>query len=207
MSRNKLGQTLLTLVEVNRESLPESLALLLKREYGCHQRDMDNTELCLSKQLESAICAEKILEQLHQLEPKSNCELISIWVMLFLTSLVPNLTLGTMDIFSDAYLSKQYYDEWQSKTYAKNVSDICNELKLNASEANEFPELKAFAACLNSESKFFYTIIFLVLVNFFYLIEFMVLDTKYEPTGLRKKIVVSIHLQDDRGIEKCENMV
>ena len=38
LSTNKLGQTLLTLIEVNRESLSESLPLVLKREYGCHRR-------------------------------------------------------------------------------------------------------------------------------------------------------------------------
>lgn len=37
LSKNVLGQTLLTLIEVNRESLSESLPLVLKREYGCHR--------------------------------------------------------------------------------------------------------------------------------------------------------------------------
>ena len=41
LSTNKLGQTLLTLIEVNRESLSESLPLVLKREYGCHRRYLD----------------------------------------------------------------------------------------------------------------------------------------------------------------------
>ena len=36
----QIGQTLLTLIEVNREALSESLPLVLKREYGCHRRDM-----------------------------------------------------------------------------------------------------------------------------------------------------------------------
>ncbi len=40
LQKNLLGQTLLTLIEVNRESLSESLPLVLKREYGCHRRDM-----------------------------------------------------------------------------------------------------------------------------------------------------------------------
>ena len=38
LSTNKLGQTLLTLIEVNRANLTESLPLVLKREYGCHRR-------------------------------------------------------------------------------------------------------------------------------------------------------------------------
>jgi len=38
--KNDLGQTLLALIEVNREALSESLPLVLKKEYGCHRRDM-----------------------------------------------------------------------------------------------------------------------------------------------------------------------
>ena len=112
-----MGQTLLTLIEVNRECLPESLTLVLKLEYGCHRRDINMTELCISQQVESSVGTEKVLEQLRQMEPKSRCELFKIWLLLFLFSLMPNLTLGFMDISSDTVLSKQYYDEWQSETY------------------------------------------------------------------------------------------
>ena len=61
MSSNVSGQTLLTLIEVNRESLSESLPLVLKREYGCHRRDMRRTELCLSEQLETSASASEII--------------------------------------------------------------------------------------------------------------------------------------------------
>ena len=61
LSSNVSGQTLLTLIEVNRESLSESLPLVLKREYGCHRRDMRRTELCLSEQLETSASASEII--------------------------------------------------------------------------------------------------------------------------------------------------
>ena len=104
--------------------------------------------------------------------------------MLFLTSLAPNLTLGTMDISADAVLSKTYYDEWMNEN--DNENKTCEIPTSNGT----YP-LKAFAECLNSKSKFLYTIAFLLLSLVFYLIEFLVLDSKYEPTGLRKKISVS----------------
>ena len=53
------------------------------------------------------------------------------------------------------------------------------------------PELQAFASCLNSEAKFNYTIAFLLLPLVFYLTEFLMLRPEYEPTGLRKRIIVS----------------
>ena len=71
VGKNVLGQTLLTLIEVNREALSESLPLVLKREYGCHRRDMMRTEICLSEQLETSASASEIIQELHQLEPKN----------------------------------------------------------------------------------------------------------------------------------------
>jgi hypothetical protein len=61
MIKNQWGQTLLSLIEVNRECLPESLALVLKHEYGCHHRSMKQTELCLSRQLDSSDSAKDLL--------------------------------------------------------------------------------------------------------------------------------------------------
>ena len=61
------------------------------------------------------------------------------------------------------------------------------------------PELEAYATCLNAESKFFYTITFLLIPLIFYLTEFLTLRDEYEPTGLRSKIVVS-----KKNLEKSE---
>ena len=188
---------MLSLIEVNRESLPESLALVLKHEYGCHHRNMKQTELCLSRQLESSDSAYQILEALHDMEPKTCCQIFWIWFLLLLTSLAPNLTLGTMDISADAILSKQYYNEWMNATFVSDQNQTCHDF-LSSATATALAsgsavnyKLEAFAVCLNSESKFKYTIAFLLLSVVFYLIEFLVLDSKYEPTGLRKKISVS----------------
>ena len=185
---------MLSLIEVNRESLPESLALVLKHEYGCHHRNMKQTELCLSRQLESSDSAYQILEALHDMEPKTCCQIFWIWFLLFLTSLAPNLTLGTMDISADAILSKQYYDEWMDATSVNNQTQKCNDEMMKKDSNGSYP-LEAFAVCLNSKSKFLYTIAFLLLSLVFYLTEFLTLESKYEPTGLRKKISVSTSKQ------------
>ena len=194
LKRNQLGQTFLAMIEVNRENLQESLSLVLKREYGCHHRDMKRTEFCLSKQLESSDSGFHILQELYNMEPKSICEISWIWFLLFLTSLLPNLGLGIMDIVSDAYLSTQYYNEWKNVTYTNNAFKQCENLT-NARKGEDvsatYYKLEAFAVCLGSESKFYYTIGFLLLSLVFYLTEFLVLDFKYEPTGLRKKLSVS----------------
>ena len=191
LSRNQLGQTFLAMIEVNRENLQESLSLVLKREYGCHHRDMKRTEFCLSKQLESSDSGFHILQELYNMEPKSICEISWIWFLLFLTSLLPNLGLGIMDIVSDAYLSTQYYNEWKNETYTSAAAEKCRELRKGENVSAVYYKLEAFAVCLDSESKFYYTIGFLLLSLVFYLTEFLVLDSKYEPTGVRIKILVS----------------
>ena len=195
LSRNQLGQTFLAMIEVNRENLQESLSLVLKREYGCHHRDMKRTEFCLSKQLESSDSGFHILQELYNMEPKSICEISWIWFVLFLTSLLPNLGLGIMDIVSDAYLCTQYYNEWKNESYTNATAKNCIEFKENATKGEDASavhyKLEAFAVCLDSESKFYYTIGFLLLSLVFYLTEFLVLDSKYEPTGLRNNISVS----------------
>ena len=191
LSRNQLGQTFLAMIEVNRENLQESLSLVLKREYGCHHRDMMRTEFCLSKQLESSDSGFHILQELYNMEPKSICEISWIWFLLFLTSLLPNLGLGIMDIVSDAYLSTQYYNEWKNETYTIAAAEKCRELRKGENVSAVYYKLEAFAVCLDSESKFYYTIGFLLLSLVFYLTEFLVLDSKYEPTGVRIKILVS----------------
>ena len=55
-------------LQVNRESLSESLPLVLKKEFGCHRRDMIRTELCLSEQLETSASASEIIQELHQVK-------------------------------------------------------------------------------------------------------------------------------------------
>ena len=47
---------------------------------------------------------------------------------------------------------------------------------------------QAYAACLNSKSKFYYTLTFLLIPLLFYTTEFLTLRPEYEPTGLRAKL-------------------
>ena len=185
LSRNHANQTLLTLIEVNRENLSESLPVVLKKEYGCHRRDMTKTELCLSTQLETSGPAAEIINELKDLEPKSCCSKFRIWTILFLTSLVPNIGLCVFDILSDTYLSIEYYGNMNNLTYVENQNTSCYEGTLS----NKIT-LKTYADCLNAKSQFYYTIGFLLLQLIFYLTEFLTLRNEYEPTGLRQRIVV-----------------
>ena len=51
-----------------RVNLAESLPLVLKKEYGCHRRDILKTEQCLARQLESSMSSGQIIMELNDLE-------------------------------------------------------------------------------------------------------------------------------------------
>ena len=122
--RNNLRQTILSIIEVNREDMPESLALVLKVEYACHAGDLTQAEICLSGQLETSNSSFEIIKGLHQLQQLSWCQKFNIWVILFLTWLVPNYGLTVFDWSSDGYLAYEYWNEW-SKEEGK-FQAVCN---------------------------------------------------------------------------------
>ena len=82
--RNAEGQTLLAIIEVNRVNLAESLPIVLKKEYGCHRRDILKTEQCLSRQLESSMSSGQIIMELNDLENSNSlAKRLKIWTILF----------------------------------------------------------------------------------------------------------------------------
>ena len=52
----------------HRVNLAESLPIILKKEYGCHRRDILRTEQCLARQLESSMSSGQIIGELNDLE-------------------------------------------------------------------------------------------------------------------------------------------
>ena len=126
--RNNLDQTLMSIIEVNREDMSESLALILKAEYACHAGDLIQAEICLSGQMETSNSAFEIIKGLHQLQPMTWCQQFQIWLTLFLTWLIPNYFLTAFDWYSDGYLAHQYWNEWNNETVGniykcKNATD------------------------------------------------------------------------------------
>lgn len=129
--RSKLRQTVMSIVEVNRADMAESLALLLKIEFGCHAGDLTQAEICLSGQLETSISSSEILKGLHQLQPLTWCQKFTIWAVLFLTWLVPNYGLTAFDWFSDGYLCYEYWNEWTNDTLV-NVTNFKKRCELSS---------------------------------------------------------------------------
>ena len=117
--------------------MAESLPIILKKEYGCHRRDILKTEQCLARQLESSMSSGQIISELNDLENSNSlskrfvCKFIilrcivyyiiffrlKIWLTLFITWLCPAVGLTFIDIFFDSLLAIEYYAQWKNVTY------------------------------------------------------------------------------------------
>ena len=140
--RNNLKQTLMSLIEVNREDMPESLALVLKVEYACHAGNLTEAEICLSGQMETSNSSFEIIKGLHQLQPLTWCQKFNIWFILFLTWLVPSYGLSAGDWIADGYLVFRYWNEWTSEANTFNTYCRANKTALT-DHWNQFGNLTA----------------------------------------------------------------
>ena len=101
--------------------MAESLPIVLKKEYGCHRRDVLKTEQCLARQLESSLSASHIINELNDLDNADSClKKFKIWVILFFTWLVPTIVMTFGDIFFDAILTVEYYYEYTNETIVQD---------------------------------------------------------------------------------------
>ena len=61
---------------------------MLKKEYGCHRRDILKTEQCLARQLESSMSSGQIIGELNDLENSNSLSKRFIeWKLTFINSL------------------------------------------------------------------------------------------------------------------------
>lgn len=194
--RNMEGQTLLAIIEVNRVNLGESLPLVLKKEYGCHRRDILKTEQCLARQLESSMSSCHIINELNDLENSNSfSKKFKIWSTLFCTWLTPTIGLTFGDIFFDSLLTVEYYHQYNNESFVESSKEKCEECKLdfNSSNFNTSKEtIHCFESCFSSEARLGYTLTFLLLPILFYFTEFLTLTERYEVTTLRSKLCASV---------------
>eukprot|EP00092_Neocalanus_flemingeri_P005491 GFUD01005921.1.p1 GENE.GFUD01005921.1~~GFUD01005921.1.p1 ORF type:complete len:1477 (-),score=243.09 GFUD01005921.1:84-4514(-) len=194
--RNLEGQTLLAIIEVNRVNLAECLPIVLKKEYGCHRRDMLKTEQCLARQLESSMSAGQIILELNDLEnANSFAKRSKIWMILFVCWLCPTVGITFFDIFFDSLLAIEYYHQFNNITYVQQSiekCERCQEVFLKPEFNTTRTTLHCFESCFSTEARLGYTLTFLLLPILFYLTEFLTLTDRYEVTTLRHKVTRSL---------------
>ena len=164
--------------------MAESLPIVLKKEYGCHRRDVLKTEQCLARQQESSLSASHIINELNDLDNADSClKKFKIWVILFFTWLVPTIVMTFGDIFFDAILTVEYYYEYTNATIVEENREKCKQCKedFNSSNFNTSSDtIHCYESCFSSEARLGYTLAFLLLPILFYLTEFLTLTDRYE---------------------------
>ena len=167
-----------------RVNLAESLPIVLKKEYGCHRRDILKTEQCLARQLESSMSASQIIMELNDLENSNSFSRRSkIWMILFVAWLCPSIGSTAVDIFFDSLLAIQYYHQYNNNTYVNKSIERCEECQM-AFKSPVFNTTRStihcFEYCFSTEARLGYTLTFLLLPIVFYLIEFLTLTDRYQ---------------------------
>ena len=128
-NKNHFGQTLLTLIEINRESLQESLIIVIRLELALHNNDSRMAENCLRNHLESSVSTFEIVSLLHQQVPITLCKKIYNWTVLILVSVITGVGLTFFDIYSDVFLSTEYYKNMSDTTVVQYLDEKCTLLK------------------------------------------------------------------------------
>ena len=127
--KNYFGQTLLALIEINQESLLESLIIVIRLELDLHDSDIRLAENCLRNHLESSESTHAIISLLHQQVPASLCYKVYNWTVLILVTLITGVGLTFFDIYSDIFISTEYYRNMTNSTAVDFLDGRCSHIK------------------------------------------------------------------------------
>ena len=127
--KNYFGQTLLALIEINQESLLESLIIVIRLELALHNNDTRLAENCLRNHLESSESTYDIVSLLHQQVPASLCYKVYNWTVLILVTLITGVGLTYFDIYSDIFISTEYYKNMTNQTAVDFLNGSCSQVK------------------------------------------------------------------------------
>ena len=127
--KNYFGQTLLALIEINQESLLESLIIIIRLELTLHNNDIRLAENSLRNHLESSESTHAIISLLHQQIPASVCYKIYNWTILVLVTLITGVGLTFFDIYSDIFISTEYYKNMTNSTAVDLLNGRCSHIK------------------------------------------------------------------------------
>ena len=127
--KNYFGQTLLALIEINQESLLESLIIIIRLELTLHNNDVRLAENSLRNHLESSESTHAIISLLHQQIPASVCYKIYNWTILVLVTLITGVGLTFFDIYSDIFISTEYYRNMTNSTAVDFLDGRCSHIK------------------------------------------------------------------------------
>jgi len=196
-SRNKYDQTLLHMVAIQGPELEEQKLLILRKEIEIHclselthEPDQLKLQRCLRSQLKSSAEAAIINEQSRALQgiPKTVRELKAekgkVWARLFFSTLFLSLIFNAIDTGSDILIMMRYFHELVGDQ--EPVENTCTDTSLAVQQQNETTfncdkeiwnhdaniTIKCFPLKMDPQSKFGYTLFFILVPWPFFIYEF-----------------------------------
>ena len=99
-------------------------------ELTLHNNDVRLAENSLRNHLESSESTHAIISLLHQQVPASLCYKVYNWTILILVTLITGVGLTFFDIYSDIFISTEYYKNMTNSTAVDFLNESCSDTKL-----------------------------------------------------------------------------
>ena len=98
-------------------------------ELTLHNNDVRLAENSLRNHLESSESTHAIISLLHQQVPASLCYKVYNWTVLILVTLITGVGLTFFDIYSDIFISTEYYRNMTNSTAVDFLNGNCSHVK------------------------------------------------------------------------------
>lgn len=198
--KNTKGDTLLGLLLYYQKEGSLSEIIALEMEKLCHNEANEKDETmksltnCLKSHVEpsnNVLCA---IQDVEESFPKTNCEKITVWIQLFISSFLMPLAIMISDMSFDVLLVVGYAIlllQIGEKKSQSTLGNLCGNLSSSRNETETFPILRKLyteiPGKLTTKPRFFYSLAFIVLPWLFYGIEFC--HSRHLTNTIRQVIV------------------
>ena len=142
--RNEYGNTLLSLVLQQQDSLQVAKIVLLSMENDFHSRGgrEDELQCCFHKNLNSSVDVLRAIQEVEKSNKKGTIAIVRIWSQTFLKAFVIPVGMMAVDILFDVFLVQEYFYmdqecltvQWKSCHSTRNETSFDPSCAPNTSE-------------------------------------------------------------------------
>ena len=179
---NNYNNTLLALVLKQNEILQVSKHILLgwekinhKEIHGRNLTDQEQRQAvtqCMKKNLKPSVEVQMALSDVNDSLQKNKTKIVSIWIKVFLKTLLIPVAMLLLDAFPDFALVESYYEDWTGTVNERSLRDLDFDPCTNKTLEDNHPFV-CYPDELDKTPKFFYALAFVISPWFFYFFEYL----------------------------------
>ena len=188
-------------IREQKELLPDTKNKTLEKEKEIRQEKQDrhylNLQKCLQVNLGTSMQTNQVLNLMESTrQPRKWSIVVKIMISLLAVYLF-QLGLYLVDVVTDSLVAIYYHHQW---SVHNSSNDVCYPMSNKNNNTNITFDLRDYPKCLTNQSKFTYTMAFILLPSIFYLIEIWrnykillnIEDTEYLKERKRKFCVIGL---------------